>query len=132
GRYALETPQRKKASRRRVYASEAKKNDAEAARGGRGLSAGDRFRLAGDGFGAGGSSISQQQPNKREARAQAESRVALPPPPEFGPPPLDLRSSSSIPCFARLLHALHLRAARRLPASQASPRFPSAKQVQNA
>ncbi|TVU29887.1 hypothetical protein EJB05_21478, partial [Eragrostis curvula] len=92
--------------------------------------------LAGDGFGAGGSSISQQQPNKREApcpglspsEAAAESRVALPPPPEFGPPPLDLRSSSSIPCFARLLHALHLRAARRLPASQASPRFPSAKQ----
>ncbi|TVU32895.1 hypothetical protein EJB05_24660, partial [Eragrostis curvula] len=96
----------------------------------RSLSGRSIWGLAGDGFGAGGSLISQRQPNKRKApcpglspsEVAAEYRAAplLPPP--------DLRSSSSIPCFARLLRVctyellvvfLH---PRRLPASRPASR----------
>ncbi|TVT96993.1 hypothetical protein EJB05_57777, partial [Eragrostis curvula] len=87
----------------------------------------------GDGFGAGGSLISQRQPNKRKApcpglspsEVAAEYRAAplLPPP--------DLRSSSSIPCFARLLRVCTYELLVVFLASQASPRFPSGKQVQD-
>ncbi|TVU13546.1 hypothetical protein EJB05_40606, partial [Eragrostis curvula] len=96
----------------------------------RSLSGRSIWRLAGDGFGAGESLISQRQPNKRKApcpglspsEVAAEYRAAplLPPP--------DLRSSSSIPCFARLLRVctyellvvfLH---PRRLPASRPASR----------
>ncbi|TVU15406.1 hypothetical protein EJB05_38927, partial [Eragrostis curvula] len=105
----------------------------EALRRPRSLSGTSIWRRAGDGFGAGGSLISQRQPNKRKApcsglspsEVAAEYRAAplLPPP--------DLRSSSSIPCFARLLRVCTYELLVVFLASQASPRFPSGKQASN-
>ncbi|TVU13501.1 hypothetical protein EJB05_40560, partial [Eragrostis curvula] len=100
GRYPLEDAEAAEKS-----VAQLRRRKATLRRRSRWLSGRSIWRLAGDGFGAGGSLISQRQPNKRKApcpglspsEVAAEYRAAplLPPP--------DLRSSSSIPCFARLL-----------------------------
>ncbi|TVU32791.1 hypothetical protein EJB05_24547, partial [Eragrostis curvula] len=109
---------RRKATLRRREAAEVAQREIDLSAGGRWI------------WGRRGSLISQRQPNKRKApcpwlspsEVAAEYRAAplLPPP--------DLRSSSSIPCFARLLRVctyellvvfLH---PRRLPASRPASR----------